>query len=64
MDRDDGAEGAVADVGTSVGFDVKIAVRGAGGDAVADGEGSTPAGSDLLVGRVRRSPGGGGGRVG
>ena len=49
VDGDDGAEGAVADVGASVALDVQIAVRGAGGDAVADGEGSISAGPDLLV---------------
>src|SRR5690606_31966107 len=37
-------EGAVADVGLGVAGDVQGAVGGAGGDAVADGEGSVAAG--------------------
>ena len=48
VDGGDGAERSVADVGAAVAVGVEVAVGGAGGDTVADGEAAVVAGDDLV----------------
>jgi hypothetical protein len=52
VQREDGSEGAVADVGVGLAAGIQVPVGGAGDNAVANGEATVAAGGDLVLADV------------